>query len=102
MTREQAEQIVRQYLNSLAPRIPGLVIMSDKTIEKEYGWIFFYQTKKYLETNNVRDMMIGNCPILVKRSGETVFFPTFLPIQESIRRYEAGEPFLPPRKKKSE
>ena len=98
MKREDAERIVQEYLDSHWRHITEVEIMHDRTIEREYGWIFLYQSKKYLETNNLRDMLIGNAPILVKHLGETVLFPTSLRVEESIRRYEAGEALSPQRK----
>jgi hypothetical protein len=102
MTQAEAQAIVQNYLDKeWATIAPDVEIMADKTIQKEYGWIFFYQPKKYIETKKLREMLIGNCPILVKHSGETVLFPTFQPVDKSIRMYEAGEPFIPKRKSKS-
>jgi hypothetical protein len=40
-------------------------------------------------------MLVGNGPILVEKSGKIIQFSTALPIEESLRRYEAGLPLLP-------
>jgi len=71
-----------------------VVILAERTIEKSYGWVFRYQSKKYVESKEMRDMLIGNCPILVTKSGELVLLPTSVPVEESIRRYELGLPLL--------
>jgi hypothetical protein len=95
MNRQEAEAIARQYLDSHCAQ--EVVILSNSTIEKEYGWIFDYEWKEYLE-GKTRHPMIGNCPLLVEKSGKIILFPTSLPLKESIRRYEAGEPLVPSRK----
>jgi hypothetical protein len=74
-----------------------VVILPDATVEKPYGWIFHYELKEYLE-GKTRHPMIGNCPLLVEKSGKIVLFPTSLSLRESIRRYEAGLPLVPSRK----
>ena len=97
MTKDEAQSIVLRYLESEWSDRVEIEVMPDQTIEKEYGWIFCYQSKKYIETQALKDMLIGNCPVLVRHSGEIVLFPTSLGIEESIRRYESGEPFFPKR-----
>ncbi len=95
MNRQEAEELARRYLDSDSSH--EVVILPDATVEKPYGWIFHYELKEYLE-GKTRHPMIGNCPLLVEKSGKIVLFPTSLSLQESIRRYEAGLPLVPPRK----
>ena len=96
MNKKEAEEIARRYL---APRFAPreIVILSDSAIEKEYGWIFRYQRKDHLE-GRFKHGLIGNGPVLVEKSGNIVRFPSSIPMDESIRRYEAGELLVRPRK----
>lgn len=32
------------------------VIIEDETIERKYGWFFFYQSREYMETGNFCDL----------------------------------------------
>jgi hypothetical protein len=98
MNKQEAEEIARHYL---APRFGSLevVILPKYTLEKEYGWIFHYQRRDYLEGRS-KHGLIGNGPVLVEKSGNIVRFPSSIPVEESIRRYELGEPLVPPRKSK--
>ena len=67
-----------------------LAIMDSETIEKEYGWVFFYQSKEYLETGNSGDALLGNAPFIVNRyTGEVVETGTANPIEDYIAEYEA-------------
>lgn len=65
------------------------VIIDNEIIEKEWGWVFFYQNKKYLETNNIDDALAGNAPYIVNRhTGEIIETGTAKPIEEYISEYE--------------
>ena len=65
------------------------VILEDETITKEWGWVFFYQTKVYVESGDFRDMLSGNAPIIVNRStGGVTITGTAHDIQHYINEYE--------------
>ncbi len=36
-----------------------LVIIQDRVIKKPYGWVFFYTSKKWLETRDPSDRITG-------------------------------------------
>ena|SRR5215510_11800310 len=96
MNKQQAENIAREYLESeaKASAIP-VEILTGLTIEKPYGWIFFFQSKRFLETGALSDMLVGNGPILVENSGHLIRLPTAIPVEEALKRYESGQPLLP-------
>jgi hypothetical protein len=66
-----------------------LVIEEEKTIERPFGWVFFYTTKKYLDTGNEEYLMPGNSPLIVERyEGKvTVLSSSVLP-EMAIEEYE--------------
>ena len=39
-------------------------IVDEKTIEKPYGWIVFYNTKEYLVSGDPDDALMSNAPTL--------------------------------------
>ena len=98
ITKKEAQQLVYERINEpdeYWPDRPELVILDDGTITKEYGWVFFYQSKKYLETNDYRDCLAGNSPYIVnKYSGELVQTGTARPIDHYLRQYECNLRFL--------
>ena len=66
------------------------VIVDAETIEREFGWVFFYQSQEYLLTNSVSDMLLGNAPIVVDRDDGTVStLKTYGSIAEQIEEYSA-------------
>ena len=65
--------------------------MDTNLIEKDFGWIFFYNTKSYMDTGDNLDMLIGNAPILVdKKTKDIHIFGTSHPINYYIEEYERG------------
>ena len=93
LTREEAKELVYARINAHDPhtdRSVELAIIDDETIEKEYGWVFFYQTKEYLKTGNIIDALAGNAPYIVnKYTGELIETGTANPVEEYIAEYES-------------
>jgi hypothetical protein len=68
----------------------SIVIVDEATIRKDYGWIFFYDSRKHLDTGEVRFALAGNAPIVIeKATGSARVLGTALPVEEYIRLYEA-------------
>lgn len=87
-SKVRALEIARKTIENLNSKNP-LVIMEDKTLEKDFGWVFFYTTKKYLETHDKKYLMPGNSPLVVDRvDGTTHFLSTSLPPIRAIEEYE--------------
>ena len=93
LTREEARELVNKHINAHnrpADQAVELAIIDDETIEKEYGWVFFYQTKDYLKTGSIIDALVGNAPYIVnKYTGELIETGTANPIEEYIAEYES-------------
>jgi hypothetical protein len=92
MTLQDAEKLMREYLDT-RPFGVQVVILPEQTIQKDYGWIFSFQSQDYLEGKS-RYMLIGNGGVLIEKSGKIVPFPTAISTEKAIRRYEAGLPLL--------
>jgi len=67
----QAMEIAQAYLNDLQ-RDMGIPIQIVKTREESFGWIFFYQSKEYLDTENFSAMLAGNAPFIVDKERANV------------------------------
>ena len=67
------------------------VILEGQTIEKPYGWIFFYNTKEFLETGNYLFHLAGNAPILVLRNnGMVIKTSTHEPLDDFLNKVGQG------------
>ncbi|MDH3700991.1 MAG: YrhB family protein [Alphaproteobacteria bacterium] len=72
-----------------------LAIIENETIEGNFGWVFFYETKKYLESGDFRDGLLGNAPIIVsKLDGRLHETGTAEPIEFYIENFKrSGNPY---------
>lgn len=90
ITREEAQKRVAEYVNfNHQPQDDELVIVDEETITKDYGWVFFAVNKKYLETQDFRDMVIGRGPVLFEKQSETIIpFGTAFSAEQYLEQYE--------------
>ena len=66
------------------------VIIDEVTIERPFGWVFFYQSANYQRTGYYGYQLAGNGPIIVNRfDGSLHDTGTARPTEEYIREYEA-------------
>jgi len=77
----EAIEIVEKYLSaealkmdSLSSAFPGdskqdtrLQILHDYTEEYDFGWVFFYNSAKYIETGDYREALVGNAPLIFNK-----------------------------------
>ncbi len=63
-------------------------IVQEHTMEIPKAWIFFYNSRKFIETGNVIHRLAGNGPIFVnKETGDVKFYGSLPPLEEIIRDY---------------
>jgi len=87
LTKDEARSIAREYLDALRSPVE-VVILDEHTREEAFGWVFFYQSAAYLESNEVSDMLAGNAPLVVLRdSGELHVTGTALPVESYMERF---------------
>jgi hypothetical protein len=58
-------------------------IVGNEAIDE--GWLFYYNSKAFIETGNFRDALAGNGPIFVDRSGVVKVLPSGISWQVAIR-----------------
>ena len=59
-----AEKYIPDHCGSLKP-----MLQKEATIAKDYGWIFFYQSKEFVESGDYSFFLSGNAPFLVDKNG---------------------------------
>ena len=91
ISRQQAEDLVLALLQDIGRHVPGgVALMHEYTIEKPYGWVFFFNSKRFLETRDPLDGLGGNSPILVESAtGRATDLGTARSVEQSLRRFEA-------------
>ncbi|MCA9251446.1 MAG: hypothetical protein KDA54_09970 [Phycisphaerales bacterium] len=100
LTKQEAEAIVRAHLERISksdPRGVEVEIVSDATIERPFGWVFFYNSVEFLRTGKLSSMLAGNAPIIInKQDGVLCDTGTAYPVEHYIKNYEEyGTPYPP-------
>jgi Immunity protein 35 len=87
ITCEDADAIAKRYLDNLHKEI-GDPLQLTKTQVESFGWVFFYQTKEFLETGNLSAMLAGNAPFIVnRRDGVIHVLGTANPVDVYLKEY---------------
>ena len=72
---QEALVIMDRYLKALEkdtlvirnqPEIE-LILIESSTLEKPFGWIFFYNSRQFVEEGNLSYALAGNAPVIVDR-----------------------------------
>jgi len=85
LTKNEALELVRQRLPE------GSAVLEDATVERSYGWLFFAQSKEYIETRDPAAMLFGSGGTLVeKHTGRCIDFVSAFSTDINLRIYEAG------------
>ena len=68
--RQQAQELAQARVAGFERESGiGLVIIHQDTVEFEGGWIFYWDSKAYLQTQDFADAIGGNAPVVVFRDG---------------------------------
>jgi hypothetical protein len=66
-------------------------LMDECILEKPYGWYFCYQSKTYLRTRNVSDLLVGSGGFIVSKENGAFFeFGSGRSLQQNFAAYESG------------
>lgn len=92
-TFEHATQQARHIISATCGATE-VAIIEKATQEFDVGWVFFYQSSRFLKTGDAQDALVGNAPLFVSRQdGQAAFISHHRPIVESIDAYRAcGDP----------
>lgn len=93
LTPEEIENIAQEYVSHLpfiSTKDDNLEIIDNQTIDKPSFSIFFYTSKKYLQTGDDQFAVGGNAPLFIsKQNGKISIFRTGMDLEEMIKDYEA-------------
>ena len=89
LTKSEALDLVSSKLLQMSGPDDPFVIVDAGTIEKPFGWVFFYNSQKFIETGDYRYQLAGNGPVIVNRSdGSVEFCGTSRAVDALIEEYE--------------
>ena len=90
-TYDKALSIIRAYVAG-ATGDEG-VVLEESTLDRPYGWVFFYQSRACVETGDTTQMLAGNAPVIFNRfTGEYRVTGTARPLEDYLSEYEAELP----------
>jgi hypothetical protein len=88
VTVEQAERLAANYLDDLQGQI-GMPLQVVKMLDISRGWVFFYNSKAYVELGDIGSMLAGNAPFLINaEDGSLHVFGTVEPVETYLQEYE--------------
>ncbi|PRB02821.1 hypothetical protein CQ046_11490 [Chryseobacterium sp. MYb7] len=84
--------VAKDYIKKLSQKWEiELTIAEERSIQKEYGMVFYFNSKKFVEDKIEKAKLIGCSPFLVEnKTGKIVVFGTNRSIDYYIQEYEAG------------
>jgi hypothetical protein len=85
ITKERALEIARQRLAETKPEA-AFEVLEKKTVEKPFGWVFFYQPRAAAADRGA--VVPGAGPLVVHRDGSTTFLSSSVPPRVAIEEYE--------------
>ncbi|HEY0737291.1 MAG TPA: YrhB domain-containing protein [Herpetosiphonaceae bacterium] len=90
--RKTAERMVHELINGgHTSNSDERIIIDDATIEKPYGWVFFYNSRRFLETEDFSYYLVGQGPVIVEKvDGSIHEFGSAQHPDVYIAEYEAG------------
>lgn len=97
ITKQAARELVYEKVGGTSPNLPEddeIIILDEATIEKPWGWVFFYTSRKWFETKDIKYAIAGNAPIIVEKdTGKLITTGTAHSIEYYIQNYEeSGSP----------
>jgi hypothetical protein len=90
MTKDEARALALTYVDNMAIEAGlDLVLLDSETMERSFGWVFFYDSREHAETGDFHCALAGNAPIVVTRADGAVHVTgTALLLEEYLERFE--------------
>jgi Immunity protein 35 len=90
MDRDIAFRLAKAYVDAESAKAGvELAILEDRTLDRPFGWVFFYDTGEFTRTGDDLARAVGNAPLIVdKESGKLHVTGTARPIEYYLSLYE--------------
>lgn len=90
MNRDDARAAVVDQLQRRGVGGPdGISIIESQTVQKPYGWVFFYNSRRYLESGELVYALVGQGPVVVVAdTGEIIELGSAYPSEVAIKQLE--------------
>lgn len=92
ITHDEALKFTQDFVALLVPdhNDDEYIVVEEATRDLGFGWLFFYDSKKFRETDELRYAIAGNGPLFVlKSSGHVEELSSHQPVGEWITELNA-------------
>ncbi len=93
MNYKQAKSKVVGELEKISDSCPHgtrFVLIEENTLEKPWGWVFFYQNEKFVDLKTMAEEIASNAPFIVNRhTGKLTKTGTAYDLTKYLQAYEA-------------
>ncbi|MEP2151701.1 MAG: YrhB domain-containing protein [Roseobacter sp.] len=88
---DAARKMANEYVMQVSDDVE---IYDDPIVECQFGWVFGYQSKRYIQTGHILDALAGNAPILIDKNKASLHvLGTAHPIEYYLKNYlNFGDP----------
>lgn len=89
MTKSDAREIAFSYVKAMEREVGcELTLLDESTLEQSFGWVFFYNSTRHIETGDFRYALMGNAPIVVTRAdGRIHETGTAYPLEHYLKEF---------------
>jgi hypothetical protein len=84
---QEARRLAEHYLITICSSTDPAIV-DEQTLETDFGWVFFWNSRQFRETGEFQYALAGNAPLIVdRRDGSVRETSTAEPIEEIIEKY---------------
>lgn len=93
LTFEEARALVKKFVDEGNHSVP-VMINDEATEEYDFGWLFYVNSRRYIETGDFSNCLVGAGPIFVEReTGRTIHTGSGASTEHLVEAYRAtGDP----------
>ena len=103
-TQQSADDAVQTHLRAIEREMdlfgsalpenksrPAHHLVLTKTLEYEFGWVYFYNSREFAATGDFKHSLVGNAPIIFCRAdGKLYSTGTAQPIEHYVEEFRSG------------
>lgn len=90
LTITEAKAIALVHIARIVDDDVDPVIRDNLSIAKPYGWVFFYNSREYVETGNRMAAVGGNGPVVVQHDGTVHMLTSAKAPEDSLAEFESA------------
>jgi ribonuclease HI len=90
LTKEEAWDLALKHIQRHPSPVTN-AMLDYHTIERPFGWVFSYNSKKFLDTGDIRFRLFGNVPVLVNKHNNEVVWITGHKKEERLEQIDEYE-----------